>query len=130
MNKLELDRYSDAELLDIPISRLACGRVSEFIKKYKTKLIAELEAKGIFIKPIIWCSIDWFSPDGDIGFAFPFYLLDERLKSIYLEHFYDLDGINEDEVMRLFRHEMAHAIDNALGLRRLKKDNSYLVFHH
>ena len=81
----------------------------------------ELESKGIFVKPKIWCSTDWFSPDGDIGFAFPFYLLDERLKKIYLDHFYDLDGVNDDEIMRLFRHEMAHAIDNALGLRRLKK---------
>ena len=121
MRGLNLDTFSDAELLQKPISSLVRGKVAPFIRYYRAKLIQELKNKNILITPRVYCSTDWFCPDGEAGFAFPFYLVDERLKEVYLQYFYDLDGTNEDEIMRLFRHEMAHVIDNVFGLRRLKK---------
>ena len=121
MRGLNLNNYSNAELLKKPISSLVRGKVTPFIRNYRTRLIQELANKNILIKPKIYCSTDWFCPDGEAGFAFPFYLVDERLKEVYLHYFYDLDGVNEDEIMRLFRHEMAHVIDNVFSLRRLKK---------
>ncbi len=121
MRGLNLNNYSDAELLKKPISSLVRGKVAPFIRYFRTRLIQELTNKNILITPKIYCSTDWFCPDGEAGFAFPFYLVDERLKEVYLHYFYDLDGANEDEIMRLFRHEMAHVIDNVFGLRRLKK---------
>ncbi len=121
MSTVDLSKLSSTKILNMKISELSRGRVSKFIKKYKPLLLEDLRKKEIFLNPTIWCSTDWFSPDGESGFAFPFYLLDDQLKNIYLKHFYDLDGNHDEEILKLFRHEMSHVIDNTFGLRRLKK---------
>lgn len=121
MGKINFDLYTDDEILAMPIAKLAYGRVQNFSSKLRSFIHRELVAKGINFKPILWCSTEWFSPDGAPGFAYPFYLLDERLKNIYLNYFYEIEGINENEIKKIVRHECAHALDNAFGLRRLKR---------
>ena len=87
------------------------GKVAPFIRYYREKLIKDLSAKNIFIIPTIYCSTDWFCPDGEADLLF-LYLADSTVKEVYLKYFYDLDGSNEEEIMKLFRHETAHVIDN------------------
>ena len=120
MKKLDLSELTDQEILTAPIYKLASGRVRHFSSYLLSLLKPELRAKGINFTPKVWCSTDWFSPDGQAGFAYPFYLLDQRLKDIFLQYFYELEGSDESELLKLLRHECAHAIDNAYGLRKLK----------
>ena len=111
---------TDKEILDTPINKLANGRVKSFSAYLLGMLTSELRKKGIKFTPQVWCSTDWFSPDGEPGFAYPFYILEPRLKKIYLDYFYELEGLDENELIKLLRHECAHAIDNAYGFRKLK----------
>lgn len=121
MKKINFCGLTDKQILDLPIKKLVAGRVRLFSKELKSKLQIELLNKNIYFKPHIWASTEWFSPDGAPGFAYPFYLADKRLKKIYLTHFFEIEGKNQAQLMKLARHECGHAIDNAFGLRRLKK---------
>ena len=121
MGGIKLNKYQNKDILNMSIAELSRGKIRPFLYKFQNKLFEILRAKNIFIKPTVWCSTDWFTPDGEGGFAFPFYLLDDRLKEIYLNYFYDLDGENDNEIIKLFLHESSHVIDNTFGLRRQKK---------
>ena len=43
------------------------------------ELFDDLRRAGITYRPHIWLSTDWFTPDGVIGFAVPFFLAHRRL---------------------------------------------------
>jgi len=124
VGKLNLNLYSDDELLLMPIKKLARGRVQSFSREIKAFITKELKARSIHFSPAVWCSTEWFSPDGCAGFAYPFYLLDDRFKQIYLNYFYEIEGKDQIEIKKIIRHECAHALDNAFALRKLKKRQS------
>jgi len=82
---------------------------------------SELLEKNISIKLQYYISDEWFVADGQTSIALPFYLCNQRIKK--LEKLY-LGGIEEssnDYIKKIIRHEVAHVLDNAYGLRRLKK---------
>lgn len=82
------------------------------------RLNGELEAKGITLRPHVWLSTSYFSPDGVPGFAVPFYLAHPRLMRVELEHLGSVEGADEEEFMRIARHETGHAILSAYQLHR------------
>lgn len=81
----------------------------------------ELSRRGVRLRPYVWLSTDWFTPDGATGFAVPFYLAHPRLVRLERDRMLEVEGGSNGECMKLLRHETAHAIDNAYNLRRRRR---------
>lgn len=88
------------------------------LKHYQQHLRSELGARGIYWVPHLWVSDEWFCPDGVPGIAMPFYLFHPQLMKIQKIQLGFVEGSTERQIMRLLRHELGHAIDNAYGLRK------------
>jgi hypothetical protein len=78
----------------------------------------ELLARGVRFRPRYWLSDEWFTPDGVPGVAIPFYLAHPRLAKLELAQMLEVEGGDETSCLRILRHEVGHAIDNAFELRR------------
>jgi len=81
----------------------------------------ELDAKGLNFKPHYWISDEFFSPDGVPGVALPFYLFNAKLMELEKEKIGEVEGGTKEWLLKILRHEVGHAIDNAFGLRKLKQ---------
>ena len=112
---------TDKELLGLKLSQLKPTLKSEFIQRCLNQLAVELELKGLKIKPAYWYSDEWFSPDGVIGIAIPFYLSHPRLMNLEKKFIGEVEGGDHQWCMKLLRHEIGHVVDNAFGLRRRRK---------
>jgi len=82
------------------------------------QLYEELEDKGLKLRPHVWISKEWFSPDGVPGLAIPFFVVNDRLARIEKKMLLEVEGYSLKECMKLLRHETGHAIDNAFRLRK------------
>jgi hypothetical protein len=78
----------------------------------------ELEARGLTFRPHYWLSDEWFTPDGVPGVAIPFYLAHPRLAKLELREMLEVEGGDPASCLRILRHEVGHAVDNAYKLRR------------
>jgi hypothetical protein len=78
----------------------------------------ELGARGLKFRPRYWLSDEWFTPDGVPGVAIPFYLAHPRLAKLELAQMLEVEGGDELGCLRILRHEVGHALDNAYNLRR------------
>jgi hypothetical protein len=78
----------------------------------------EIEARGLTFRPRYWLSDEWFTPDGVPGVAIPFYLAHPRLAKLELAQMLEVEGADEMGCLRILRHEVGHALDNAYALRR------------
>ncbi len=79
-------------------------------------LYKELEAKQILLRPKTYVGDEWYSPDGVVAIAIPFYLLHSKLIALEKKLMYEAEGESEDWFMRIIRHEAGHCIDHAFGL--------------
>ena len=111
---------TDQELLDLRLKDLGLTVEGSAVEPRLERLAAELDREGLF-QPYAWLSTDWFTPDGCTGFAVPFYLAHSRLVRLERAQMLEVEGGSADECLRILRHEAAHAIDNAYGLRRRKR---------
>ncbi len=85
------------------------------------RLHDELDAKGIQFRPHYWLSEEWFTPDGITGIAIPFYLAHPRLMRLEDKQMLEVEGGTEQWCLKILRHELGHAIDNAYRLRRRRR---------
>ena len=67
-------RLSLDDLLDVRLCDLELTIEGTALETRIEELYANLRARGLRFKPHVWLSTDWFSPDGNTGFAVPFYL--------------------------------------------------------
>ena len=67
-------------------------------------------------RPYFWLSNEWFTPDAHSGIAIPFYLAHPRLRQLERRQMYEVEGGTERWCMRILRHEVGHALDNAYRL--------------
>ena len=116
--KVAWSKLSRSELLEVRISDLGLDLASSPLEARFAQLLAELEAKGVGFRPYAWLSTDWFCPDQLTGFAIPFYLSHPRLVRLEQSQMLEVEGGSAVDCMKLLRHETAHALDNAYGLRR------------
>lgn len=79
-----------------------------------------LQRRDICLRPHVWLSVEWFSPDGVPGIAIPFYLAHPRLMRLERQMMGEVEGGNANWMTRIMRHEVGHALDNAFRLRRRK----------
>ncbi|MFL6602065.1 MAG: putative zinc-binding metallopeptidase [Steroidobacteraceae bacterium] len=114
-------RLSDEELLALRFCDLKLSIERSPLKRRVDRLYSELEGRGIQVRPHVWLSEEWFSPDGVPGIAVPFYLAHPRLEKLERHIMREVEGGNGRWFMRILRHEAGHAVDNAYRLRRRKR---------
>jgi hypothetical protein len=84
------------------------------------KALDELRANDLDFKPHFWLSDEWFCADGIPGIAIPFYLAHPRLERLERSQLLEVEGGDEKWCLKILRHELGHAIENAFRTRRLK----------
>lgn len=80
------------------------------------KLSKELEEAGISFKPACYLSNEWGCPHGIPAIGIPFYLVNHELSKIEIEMMHEIEGENEDEIMKILRHEAGHTFNYAYQL--------------
>jgi len=114
-------RLPDDELLKMRFCDLQLSIERSPLARHVRRLYADLERCGISLRPHVWLSEEWFSPDGVPGIAVPFYLAHPRLERLERRIMHEAEGGNSRLLMRILRHEAGHAVDNAYRLRRRKR---------
>jgi hypothetical protein len=114
-------RLPDEELLKLRFCDLKLTLERSPLKRHVTRLNRDLAQRGIRLRPHVWLSEEWFSPDGVPGIAAPFYLAHPRLERLERRIMGEAEGGNSRLLMRILRHEAGHALDNAYRLRRRKR---------
>lgn len=109
---------SDAQLLDLRLCELKLPIESSPLAPRIRELYAELRCAGLRFRPHTWLSTEWFTPDGNPGFAMPFYLAHPRLTRLERRFMREVDGGTKRSCRRILRHEAGHAINNAYRLHR------------
>ena len=81
------------------------------------RLDEELRDKNLgHLKIETYFGDEWFCPDQSTAIAVPFWLADERLKSIERLMIGYVEGETEDEFLKLLRHEAGHCVEHAYRL--------------
>jgi len=111
-------RLRDEELLDWRICDLAVQIEGTPLERRTERALEELCRRGLRFRPHFWLSSEWFTPDGVPGVAIPFYLAHPRLMKLEEQQMLEVEGGTSDWCMKLIRHEIGHAIDNAFRLSR------------
>jgi hypothetical protein len=114
-------KWPDDKLLDLRMSELDISIEGSALQKRINDLETELAERGLVFRPHFWLSDEWFTPDGVPGIAIPFYLAHPRLARLEREQMLEVEGGTPSWCMRILRHELGHAIDNAYMLRRRRR---------
>ncbi len=110
--------YSNEKLLDLRLRDLGVQIEGTWLEPCVERLYAELERRGIRVRPHVWLSHEWFSPHNVPGFAIPFYLTHPRLMRLERSQMLEVEGGTAEECMRILRHEAGHALQHAYRLHR------------
>ncbi|HYC09959.1 MAG TPA: putative zinc-binding metallopeptidase [Steroidobacteraceae bacterium] len=114
-------RLRDEELLRMRFCDLQLSIERSPIARQVRRLYADLERRGLALRPHVWLSEEWFSPDGVPGIAVPFYLAHPRLERLERHVMREAEGSSSRALLRILRHEAGHAVDNAYRLRRRRR---------
>jgi hypothetical protein len=113
---LDLDTVGEEALLATRLCDLPIALDGTLMARRVARLHGEMRGRGIVALPHVWLSEEFFSPDGVLGFAVPFYLAHPRLMRLERSQMLEVEGAGEAESRRIFRHEAGHAIENAYAL--------------
>jgi hypothetical protein len=114
----EWAQWTDEQLLTLPMRDLGLSLEGTEVEARIAQVTTELESRGLVFRPHYWLSDEWFTPDGVPGIAVPFYLAHPRLARLELAQMLEVEGGDVESCLRILRHEVGHAIDNAYRLRR------------
>jgi hypothetical protein len=114
-------RLPDEELLRMRFCDLKLSMRRAPLQRHIARLYADLRNRGIRLRPHVWLSEEWFSPDGVPGIAVPFYLAHSRLERLERRIMREAEGGDSRLLLRILRHEAGHALDNAYRLRRRRR---------
>ncbi|HVH28219.1 MAG TPA: putative zinc-binding metallopeptidase [Vicinamibacterales bacterium] len=110
--------WPDEKLLDLRICDLGVSIDGTGLERLIEQVNGELAVRGLKFRPHYWLADEWFTPDGVPGVAIPFYLAHPRLAKLELGQMLEVEGGDPESCLRILRHELGHAIDNAYDLRR------------
>ena len=113
MSDPEWATWPDERLLLLPMRELGVSIEGTELEQRIAQVNAELEVRGLRFRPHYWLSDEWFTPDGVPGVAIPYYLAHPRLAKLELDQMLEVEGGDPDSCLRILRHEVGHAIDNA-----------------
>jgi Putative zinc-binding metallo-peptidase len=114
-------RLGDEALLRMRFCDLKLSLQRSPLAPQVRRLYRDLERRGISLRPHVWLSEEWFSPDGVPGIAVPFYLAHPRLERLERRIMGEAEGSDARLLLRILRHEAGHALDNAYRLRRRRR---------
>lgn len=114
-------RLPDEKLLKVRLKDLKLRIEGTWLNRRLKELYDELEDRDIRVRPHVWLSDEWFSPDDTPGFAIPFYLAHPRLMRLERKKIMEVEGGSNWECMRIMRHEMGHVVQNAYRLHRRRE---------
>lgn len=109
---------SDEELLGLRFCDLGLRIDGTDLEKHIRVVQHELKERNLNFKPHFWLSTEWFTPDGVPGVAIPFYLAHPRLVQLEKNLMLTAEGSTAESCLKILRHEVGHAIDNAYRLHR------------
>jgi hypothetical protein len=118
MTDPEWASFTDDQLLAMRMCDLSVAIEGTELEQRIAIVTAELDARGVHFRPHYWLSDEWFTPDGVPGIAIPFYLAHPRLAKLELAQMLEVEGGDPNSFVKILRHEVGHAIDNAYQLRR------------
>ncbi len=113
--------WPNQRLLQLRFKDLGLQLQGTWIEDCLGDLHAELESRGLRIRPHAWLSEEWFSPDSTPGIAIPFYLAHPRLMRLERNQMLEVEGGTVPECMRILRHEAGHVIQHAYQLQRRRR---------
>lgn len=113
-------------LLKKPERALLRARIKDFklsiegtwLEDCVERLLEELEAQKLLMRPLIYLGDEWFSPSGENAIAIPFYLAHPRLMRLEKRLMHNIEGRTPAHCMRLLRHEAGHCFNHAFGFSR------------
>lgn len=111
------ERYPDEKLLGLRFCDLGLKIEDSPLQAEFERLYQELQTKGLIFKPRFWLSSEWFTPDGVVGIAVPFYHAHSRLGSLDKAQMRGILYENKILTRKILRHEAGHAVQNAYRLR-------------
>ena len=111
----------DERLLKLRFRDLKLRIEGTWLERRLRDLFDELDQRGIRIRPHVWLSDEWFTPDDTPGFAIPFYLAHPRLMQLERKMIMEVEGGTRRECLRIMRHEMGHAVQHAYRLHRRRR---------
>src|SRR6201988_848387 len=111
----------DEQLLRRRLSGLRVTVEGTWLEDCLHQLHAELEERGIRLRPHAWISSEWFSPENTPGIAIPFYLTHPRLMRLEKKMMLDVEGGTWSECMAILRHEAGHTVQQAYQLHRRRR---------
>jgi hypothetical protein len=112
---------SDQELLERRISNLGLRLEGTALEPLIKQLYDELSAKGLVFHPPCHVGDEWFVPVGIPAIFVPFFLVQDRLRTLERTMMLEVEGGTKEWFMKLIRHEAAHAYSYAYQLPRRKK---------
>ena len=115
------DKWPLERLLDLELRQLGVALEGSWLEELVLRVYRELDARGLRFRPHFWLSDEWFSPDGVPGVAVPFYLAHPRLIRLERSQMLEVEGGTREECLRLMRHEVGHAIQDAHALHRKRR---------
>ncbi|MEW6681440.1 MAG: hypothetical protein AB1451_00745 [Nitrospirota bacterium] len=113
--------WPDEKLLDLRLCDLHLSIDNSSLVARLDQLAAELAGHRLLFRPHVWIADEWFTPDGIPGIAVPFYLVHPRLAKLELQQMLEVEGGTPEWCMKILRHEVGHAIENAYRLRLRKR---------
>jgi len=117
----EWENWEDARLLDLRLCDLDISLEKSEVQGAIDQLFDELTARNIRFRPYFWLSDEFFCPDGVPGIAIPFYLAHPRLARLELNQMLEVEGGTREWCLRILRHEVGHALENAYLVRRRRR---------
>jgi len=111
-------RFRDERLLDLRFKDLDTRVEGSALEPLVRTMWDELAQRGLRVKPHVWVSTEWFSPDGVPGIAAPFYLVHPRLLKLERAMMIAAEGSAREECLMILRHEAGHALQHAFRLER------------
>jgi hypothetical protein len=111
----------EEKLLKLRLKDLKVTVEGTWLEECLRELHRDLRRRKIRIRPHVWLSDEWFSPDNTPGIAIPFYLAHPRLMRLERKKIIDVEGGSERECLRILRHEAGHAMQHSYQLHRRRR---------
>jgi hypothetical protein len=114
-------RWTQERLLDVRLKDLGHRLEGTWLTGAVATLYAQLARREVRLRPHVWLSHDWYSPEGVPGIGMPFFLAHPRLLRLERQQMLEVEGGTWEDCLRILRHETGHAIQHAYRLQRRKK---------
>ncbi|MFQ5749937.1 MAG: putative zinc-binding metallopeptidase [Planctomycetota bacterium] len=114
-------RLGEAELLRVRIRALGLALKGSPLESSLERVSAELAGRHLRVRPGFYLSDEWFTVNGQLNVAVPFFLAHPRLKRLEEKMLLTVEGGTEVERMRILRHEAGHVVDHAFRLSRRRR---------